>query len=948
MHAKCKCPQTRRSGNSVIPMHSDRTIRPPDPNPEPTDSDLYSLPGDADSTNAPNLGSDPSSILVGRERELDVLRRSKERAEGGWAQVVVIEGEPGMGKTALLNNFIDRYELRSRTMWVRGDEFESDMPLGAVADLLRSSDVTAGSDIEAGKRVLSHLNESQQGSGIVVLVIDDAHWVDSPSARSIRFAIRRLSADRVLAIVARRPGHPDDFGEDPATSVFLRLQPLDDHAVRELAVRSRSWRLSPTTAQQLVRRTGGLPLLLLALLRGAADESQLVSNGYVPESAASAVGRMLRSIGGPARNLIEASAVMRDATDLIALGQIGEVDDPSSALTAALSTGLLTIRSTGYVGCTHSLLRDALYAVIPYARRRELHSRAALWTTGDRQLAHRTAAADQPDLALVEELIVAADVARAADNHSLSAAHRLRAREVSADAQERQRFLLDAMLDRLEAEDLDKANQLAPAVQMLGASARRSLVLGLLARDAGQVSDAKVYLREAREYAADSNDIEILERAALAEAVLQVRLGEGIEALRSLDRVKNLSDPAIAADVTLNRAFALYHSDRLSEAVEAIGTDGAKVSVARHADLFAARGMMLMYTGRLVEAASDLDTAIGMVHRRRESTNHSRTYSLRSVARFHLGDWDGAVADAAAARALAYGYSQPWSAAPAHAVSVDVPAHRGQWAIAIDHMARAKAAAEAVRSPQINDLVLQHEVALASLRGEHQLVLRLMEPMMAAEHLNRLVAVRYYRRTLSARVIALIGMRRLDDAASALDDYAAIVRDISPEGLEPARLGWLRGQLAMATNRPTAALGHYLDDLNDPATQASPYARADVLVSVGSLNRMLGEHETGVLQLREARTILTRLRATPLLQRCAAALADANSQPIPITPLPLTEREEAIAALAAHGHTNKEIAGEVFLTEKTVEYHLRKVYTKLGIINRRELRRFWPNQTHIA
>ena len=111
---------------------------------------------------------------------------------------------------------------------------------------------------------------------------------------------------------------------------------------------------------------------------------------------------------------------------------------------------------------------------------------------------------------------------------------------------------------------------------------------------------------------------------------------------------------------------------------------------------------------------------------------------------------------------------------------------------------------------------------------------------------------------------------------------------------------------------------------------------------------MLGEHETGVLQLREARTILTRLRATPLLQRCAAALADANSQPIPITPLPLTEREEAIAALAAHGHTNKEIAGEVFLTEKTVEYHLRKVYTKLGIINRRELRRFWPNQTHIA
>ena len=125
--------------------------------------------------------------------------------------------------------------------------------------------------------------------------------------------------------------------------------------------------------------------------------------------------------------------------------------------------------------------------------------------------------------------------------------------------------------------------------------------------------------------------------------------------------------------------------------------------------------MMRMYAGRLPGALIDLDAAIGMVDRWRPSTNHSRTYVMRSAARFLVGDWDGAAADAATARALADGLAPAWSGALAAGVAVDVPANRGQWPIAATHLAVAQQAAAAVSSPPITRAVARHAIELAAL-----------------------------------------------------------------------------------------------------------------------------------------------------------------------------------------------------------------------------------------
>ena len=153
----------------------------------------------------------------------------------------------------------------------------------------------------------------------------------------------------------------------------------------------------------------------------------------MPASAATVVSRMLESLDPSARRLVEAAAVMAEPTPLVVLGQVAAVTHPSPALTAAALAGLTSVDDHDDVDCAHDLLREAILHGLSTERRRDLHSRAARHATGDRKLAHRAAAQDRPDPQLVADLLDAADSARASLKYGVAAAHRLRARTVSAD-----------------------------------------------------------------------------------------------------------------------------------------------------------------------------------------------------------------------------------------------------------------------------------------------------------------------------------------------------------------------------------------------------------------------------------------------------------------------------------------------------------------------------------
>ncbi|GAA3633023.1 LuxR C-terminal-related transcriptional regulator [Microlunatus ginsengisoli] len=884
----------------------------------------------------------PPSELVDRDPELETLGQAWADALAGRARVVVVEAEAGMGKSALLEDFVGQLDDRA-VHWLRCDEFERDIAFAGAERLLGGRIRLVGcSEVEVGRRLLAWFGESQRRTGALVLAVDDAQWLDLPSARSLAFALRRLRADRVLALVARRDG-ADRLGrvltEDPAATSVVRLAPLNADAVTRLARRLRDWDLPGSSAGELVDRTHGVPLLVAEAIRGAARPDELVGGRRVSWTVTAMAARMLAQLDPATRALVEAAAVLAEPADVVVLGRLAEIDDPSVALASGLSAGLIRIDDDGAAACAHDLLQDAIYRAIPLPRRRALHRRAVELTLGDRRLGHLAAACDQPDPDLVVALIDAAVQARRQRRYALAAAHRLRARAVCGDPELRNQLLLEAILDRVSAQDLAGADELAPLVDPSAGGALRPLALGLLARESGRVQPARHLLREALDRALADQDAELSAAAGVAQAVLDVRLNEGRAAVDSAGWALDSADPELAADARTNQALAWWQRGEFEQALAVL--DGATSPAADapwDADIIAVRGVVGLYAGQWPEALADFDAAVALDPVWRPSTNHCQSRVLRAKTRQLLGDWDGAAVDCAVARTLAKTGAQVWNIPLAYGQSIDVPAWRGQFETAADYLAEVDASLRVLTQAQVLDVVVDHRLTLAMARDEPDAVIDLLTPLWPTGYLDRVGIIRVHRWSQQCWIVAHLERGDLAEAERALDRYRATL-ERWPGGIVPHRLGWLQGRLAEARGEPIAARDHYASDLLSPETRRTPYQLAEVLLALGRLERVLGNRREALDHLGQAREIFARLRAAPAETRCTAELAACGLQVTLSDPLRLTPREEDVASLVARGYTNKEVAAELFLTPKTVEFHLGKIYAKLGIRTRGELRR---------
>jgi DNA-binding CsgD family transcriptional regulator len=884
--------------------------------------------------------------IVGRDVEVGILHGALERAARGGPVLAVVEAAAGMGKSTLIETFLavcrDAVVVARRVVCA---EPEQGLPFGVAGLILQEEVAPACSGVEVGRRLLSWLGERQEnaGRGVVVLVVDDAQWMDRESAEVLQFVLRRLGADRVLCLIGQRPAPRHGgttFGAVPMGSTgttVVRPGPLDAVAVTELADRTRGWSLRAEAAAQLTVRTGGVPLLVAAIIRGSSEPDQLVSGADAPASVSDVTRRLLQALDDPGRRLAEAAAVLAEPTEIAVLGGIADLADPTAALESATAGGLVVLDPKGWVVCAHALLQDSIRDTVPLTRRRELHARAVSWTSGDRKLNHRAAAADRPDPRLVADLVDGARDARRARNYGLSAEHRLRARSVCSDPVQRDRLLLEALLDRVEAQDLVGAQDLAPAATDAPPSELRSRALGLLDRERGHIGPARTRLRQALDLATEAADADAVTRAALAAAVLHVRMGEGSAAVEVLRHTPAVDDPELGTDVLTTRAMGLWQTHALDEAIgllEHVAT--SPEGSAWEAELVATRGMFALFGGRPGESLADLDTAIRFAHLWRPSTNQSRIHGLRSLARYLLGDWDGAGVDAAAARALASTNAEAWSAALALGSSVPMAANRGQFDAAGLYLARAKDALPAWAPDVIDHHVRAAEVVLAQARDDHHGVLAALEPVRS--HGRWVIPTRVGHELLRAQIAALAALGRPAEAEADLRRYEAVLEEV-PDSPYPRRLHWLRGLVAEARDRPEPAREHYAIELTDPRLQQTPFLLAQVLHTSGKLERLLGNRDDAVTRLLQARDIFARLEATPFLERCRADLATCGLAVQEPNPDGLTPRERDVAALVKHGYTNKEVASELFLTAKTVEFHLRNIYAKLGVTGRQQLRR---------
>ncbi len=417
--------------------------------------------------------------LLGRQRERAVLERLLDTARDGHGAVLVVHGDPGVGKTALLEYAVDvGQDFRvARTAGVEGEmeldyaalqqfcspllEFSERLPdpqrdaLGVAFGL---SAGPAPSPFLVGLAVLGLLSEAAEQQPLLC-VVDDAQWLDDASARALAFVARRLLAERVALAFATR-----DVGSGWASFPQLRVEPLGRRDARALLESVLAARLDESVLERIVAETGGNPLALLELPRGLTP-AQLAGGFGLPAALPLSTGieqsftRRLARLPRDARRLLLLAAA-EPVGDLALLWRAAQqIGIPETAARAMEAEGLLTL--DGAVVFRHPLVRSAVYGAAEPNERREAHRALADATDPqldpDRRAWHRAQAASVPDEELAGELERSAGRAQARGGLAAAAAFLEGAVSLTREPSRRARRALAAAQTKFEAGALDDA-----------------------------------------------------------------------------------------------------------------------------------------------------------------------------------------------------------------------------------------------------------------------------------------------------------------------------------------------------------------------------------------------------------------------------------------------------------------------------------------------------------
>jgi DNA-binding CsgD family transcriptional regulator len=888
-----------------------------------------------------------TATFVGRQDELGILAERFAAAEMGYPQVVHLEGEPGSGKSTLLSRFLESLS-GAVVLQVGGDEEEMLLSYGVVDQVEAGASTEPGADpMAVGVTLLELLDRLQSSGQVVVFTIDDLQWVDRPSARAVLFALRRLRADKVLTIISSRTGESDD----PGWSRFLggdsrvtqiRLGGLEPSDLMELASALGLGSLTHRGAARLAAHTEGNALYCRALL----DEIGVVAlNGEegglpAPRELSAVILARVATLSASTQSFLAAGAVLGQHAPMSMIATAAGFADATDAIDEAVASGVMTERViASELSFTHPLYRAAIYTDLSPTRRQMLHGRAAEAVVGHARLVHRIAACAGADEALAGELDGVALESLALGELGTSAWAFEQAALLSSRAEDRERRLLDAAVVQLNAADATAAARVLALCQ--SDSARRAALTGLLGVYAG-LPNAEDRLLKAWEDHDPESEREIGARAATSLANWMVLSGRPDHALEWADRAVDgtVAGSPLRKMAHTAQAYAFAAAGRSAEGLDVLDflpDSGNEVPVSE-TDPLIMRGMLSVYLDDLAGAIADLGVAAARIRAGLSASYPVHCLTHLSDAHFRHGDWDAANTYAQLATSLAQDADRPMDLARAHARAAQVLSLQGQWSSAQRHVRAARDAAQ--RFPRA--LAVAHSTvaaaSLASARDDPAGVLAATEQVRAPGMLQvGGLPGMFNWRALEAD--ALIRLERFDEARTALDEFEAA---IPPSGLHSAALALsrLRGNLAVATEELAQAKAMFERAHSLEAAVPMPFERA--LIGLDDGRRLRGIHDRpgAVVQLERAHKIFSDLGADPYVQACAAELATlevAAAEASPAALLGLSRAELAVARLVVTGLTNREVAAELYVSVKTVEYHLRNSFIKLDISSRREL-----------
>jgi DNA-binding NarL/FixJ family response regulator len=909
--------------------------------------------------------------VVGRVDELARVQALLEATRTGATTMLVVQGEPGMGKTTVLES-AERMATGFRCLWVRGVESESVLahagllqalgPLrnglaeipGAQATALSvafgwGSAAGASERFLVGAAVLSLLAAESERTPVLVLV-DDLQWVDRESAAALGFAARRLRDDPVCFLWGARSGStPLPF---VAGMPVLTLSGLSATDARALVPE----RLAGGVVERLVDDTGGNPLGLLEIALRLTAAQRV---GAAPLPDALPVGdrlgvvyaEQLTGLSTPAGRAALLMALNRSgtsATAAVALAREGL--DAAAALDEAQDRGVL-VRHGAALGFRHPLLRTAVLARATSAQQRSAHRSLAEALVSDHhsiaRIWHRAEAAAGPDHQLAQDLVRAADDSRTRQGYAAASAAMERAALLTEDLALVAEWLATAAADAFLAGDADRTRSLVARV-LSGpgpprAQGRALFSLGMLEQFAGSVPRSVELLAAAAERLDGAYRTRALAELALARFRVNDLAGIS-ECAASIDGAADRHDPEqrMLAAFTGGLAATL-HGDLaagrvlLNDVVELISRPPLREDPRSLLFLGLASGFL----GDPRRGAELGSYQLSQVRDRGALGVLVPVLALFAAARAWLGDHAGAFADAGEAAEL--GDQLGYAADTAVAVEMLAwqSAARGLHEDARLALSRAKSLTDRAGTTGFAAHQALTAAFCALCRADPAAAVTLLEARVAADggvgSMGEPFGVAPY------LVEAYLAVGRRDEATAAAARFAAVTPADAPPAMRALvlRCRGLTADDEAAVPAFEAALAAHKDGYDTFET-----ARTQLLY--GARLRRSGQRIQARELLRTAYEAFTAMDLTAWGQRAADELAATGAKPRTrqLQPSePLTSQETRVALHAARGMANKEIAAALFLSPKTVEHHLSSVYRKRNFRSRAELARsFRPRE----
>ncbi|MEK1886455.1 MAG: AAA family ATPase [Phyllobacterium sp.] len=908
-------------------------------------------------------------VLQGREQDIALIDHLIDRIDQGGS-TLVISGEPGIGKSALLEVAKHRASARDvSVLSMTGVLAEVHLPFAALEQALRPmmkravglvprqrsallaafgmhDDMGAPDIFLVALATLSLLTESATRKPIL-LVADDAQWLDEATYDVLAFISRRLSSDPVVLLVAMRDGFNRSFGD--ASTLWLRLSGLDD-ADAERLLDAQAPGLSTDLRGRFLKEASGNPLALLELPRGGRSAGAQDST-WLPltKRLERAFSARLSDLPATARTLLFVAAE-NDGTSLhetlsageAVLGERVGVND----LAPATAVKLIEIDETE-VRFRHPLVRSAMHQAADLATRQMIHAALAATVSDqlDRHLWHRAAATIGPDDELAGEydrmaaralrrgaVAMAIEVLEKAARLSSTARGKsdrlLRAAELAADLGQPE--LLKRLLRQADVDETDhlalarigwcreigqppmvndpaKIPTLVRLAAQANAAGAKDLASNLLWRAAQRCwwSNADGGIRESILAAAKSLELSETDPRLIAISAYAEPLQLGGDVFSKLQRLSgaNGGDPAVARI--------------LGSTANVIGAFDLGVS------FLAGSAAALRDQGRL----SDL----------------ARVLFAQAWAEMEVGDWKGAMSEAEESVRFAEETGTTLWIAAATIVKAKLAGMMGNLEQSQAYAAEAERLILAVGASFLLAMLQIARGISAIGAGRH---------WEAYEHLLRLFTPADPAFNSGLQFFGLADFIEAAFFSGHADAAHGVIAEMERVSA-PVPVPWVEtmlyyGKALLAA--PADAEQFFLQGLG-PAAKNWPFLRGRLLLAYGGWLRRQRRSADARAPLREARDIFDALGASPWSDRAREELRASGETSRRRTEYAwemLTPQELRIAQLAVEGLSNKEIGTRLYLSHRTVGYHLHRVFSKTGITSRSGLRPILADTTHPA